>query len=66
MFEEILECEYIEEIKEIIADVINDDEIDTDLEELEECLKEMTDEERITKIEMDELMEFAADLVDGF
>ena len=64
MFENIIECENIDEMKEIISEIINDNKEETDLEDLKECLLELYNGERLTKRNMKELMEYAADTID--
>lgn len=62
MYKEHIFCEEYKELKDIIIDIMNGENIDYDIDEIKEHIQEIYDDDRMPSTQYDELMSYIQDL----
>ena len=63
MYNEHIYCEEYKTLKNIIVDIINGDDTETDVAELENQIQELYDEGKMPSSQYDDLMSYIQDLL---
>lgn len=63
MYDQNIYCEEYAEIKDIIINIMNGDDLETDISELEARIQEIYDEGKMPSTQYDDLMSYIFDLL---
>lgn len=63
MYDQHIYCEEYKDFKDTIADIINGDDEETDVQELADRIQEVYDEGRMQSTQYDDLMRYIQDLI---
>lgn len=62
MYKEHIFCKEYKELKDIIIDIMNGEDVDYDIDEIKEYIQEIYDDDRMPSTQYDELMSYIQDL----